>query len=564
MHPTSLLKASPLTHQERPEIHSDAREVTLLILESLTQSGKPQRINFRLWDGAHWPDDQPKAATFVLNRPSALKEMLLAGTEAGLGEAYIHSAFDIEGDLEAAFELGDILIAQTEGWGKKLKIGYLPHRLPDRKITPTHVSGQAARLAGHAHSLQRDRDAIQFHYDVAQKPKPRDNIMPTTDKPTLRKLPPEIHSVVPPKVLPPTSSSIPVVAATPSLPPPPQTQPEPQDLPDFEFLGYLPDSYGSKKLFLVARDPDVLFAYWDLSSDQYQAAVHAAKDGKVFLELYVPGEGRVQQIHVWDCHKSWYLQVNRPDTKFVAQLGYYRADGGFEILARSAEVHTSRDTLSPNTDARFVTIPFNVPFRELHDMIAAQALPGEELADTLARLQKLNSKLPFQAHVPRDLTPTDSDELLSYLGDEEIRRQMVGSLEISEILRKRYETALSSGQWNSSAGAWVTSLSSPFGASFGKVRGFQMHLNAELIIYGGSTPDAKVRVDGHEINLTKDGTFSYHFVFPDGNFHIPISATSADGAETRSALVSFLRMTEIEGDVRKTGQPKMAEPIGRK
>jgi hypothetical protein len=335
-------------------------------------------------------------------------------------------------------------------------------------------------------------------------------------------------------------------------------------VPDFEFLGYLPDSYGSKKLFLVARDPDVLFAYWDLSPGQYQKAVHAAHDGKVFLEVYVPGEGRVQQIHVWDSHKSWYLQVNRPDTKFIAQLGYYRADGGFEILARSAEVHTSRDTLSPNTDARFVTIPFNVPFRELHDMIAAQAQPGEELADTLARLQKNNCELPFQARIPRDLTPTDSDELLSYLGDEEIRRQMVGSFEISEILRKRYETALSSGQWNSSAGAWVTSLSSPFGASFGKDRGFQLHLNAELIIYGGSTPDAKVRVDGHEITLTKDGTFSYHFAFPDGNFHIPISATSADGGETRSALLSFLRMTEIEGDVRKTGQPTMDEPIGRK
>jgi hypothetical protein len=383
--------------------------------------------------------------------------------------------------------------------------------------------------------------------------------MPTSDKPALRKRPPKIHTVVPPVESSKVSSSAPVAGVTQNQPPP-----KAQALPDFEFLGYLPDSYGSKKLFLVARDPDVLFAYWDLSPDQYQEAVQAAHDGKVFLEVYVPGEGRVQQIHVWDSHKSWYLQVNRPDTKFIAQLGYYRADGGFEILARSAEVHTSRDTLSPNTEARFVTISFNVPFRELHEMIAAQALPGEELADTLARLQKLNCELPFQARVPRDLTPTDSDELLSYLGDEEIRRQMVGSFEISEILRKRYETALSSGQWSSSAGAWVTSLSSPFGASFGKERGFQMHLNAELIIYGGSSPDAKVRIDGHEITLTKDGTFSYHFVFPDGNFHIPISATSADGAETRSALVSFLRMTEIEGDVRKTGQPKMAEPIGRK
>ncbi len=91
-----------------------------------------------------------------------------------------------------------------------------------------------------------------------------------------------------------------------------------------------------------------------------------------------------------------------------------------------------------------------------------------------------------------------------------------------------------------------------------------MHVNAELIIYGGTSPDAKVRIDGHDITLSKDGTFSYHFVFPDGQFHIPIDATSADGAETRSALLSFLRMTHLEGDVRKTGQPKLDEPIGRK
>ncbi len=142
----------------------------------------------------------------------------------------------------------------------------------------------------------------------------------------------------------------------------------------------------------------------------------------MFLEVYVPGEGRVQQIHIWDSHRNWYLQVNRPDTNFVAQLGYYRGDGGFEVLARSAEVRTPRDTLSHDTNARFVTLPFSVSFRELFSMIAGQGLPGEELAETLARLQKSDFELPFQARVPRDLTTKESDELLEYLGDDEVRR----------------------------------------------------------------------------------------------------------------------------------------------
>jgi len=384
--------------------------------------------------------------------------------------------------------------------------------------------------------------------------------MPNNDQPTARKKPPLIRSSVINAESSPSSPAPVVPAATTTLP-----EVKAPVLPAYEFLGYLPESYGSKKLFLVARDPHILFAYWDINQVQYQEAARAAHDGKVFLEVYVPGEGRVQQIHIWDCHKNWYLQVNRPDTNFVAQLGYYRGDGSFEVLARSAEVRTPRDTLSPNTDARFVTIPFHVSFRELYDMIAAQAQPGEELAETLARLQRSDFELPFQARIPRDLTAKESDELLEYLGDEEVRRRMVGSFEITEILKKRFETMVSSGQWASSAGAWVTSLSSPFGASFGaRERGFHMHVNAELIIYGGTEPNAKVRIDGQDITLSKDGTFSYHFVFPDGQFHIPIDATSADGVETRSALLSFLRMTELEGDVRKTAQPVLEEPIGRK
>jgi len=384
--------------------------------------------------------------------------------------------------------------------------------------------------------------------------------MPKNEKSAPRKKPPRTGPVATQAASSP-SSPAPVVPAATQTPPPAV---KPHELPAYEFIGYLPESYGTKKLFLVARDPHILFAYWDLNQVQYQEAARAANDGKVFLEVYVPGEGRVQQIHIWDCHKNWYLQVNRPETTFVAQLGYYRGDGGFEALARSAEVRTPRDTLSPNTDARFVTIPFHVSFRELFDMIAAQAQPGEELAETLARLQRSDFELPFQARVPRDLTAKESEELLDYLGDEEIRRRMVGSFEITEILKKRFETMLSSGQWASSAGAWVTSVSSPFGASFGRERGFHMHVNAELIIYGGTEPDAKVRIDGQDIALTKDGTFSYHFVLPDGQFHIPVDATSADGVEKRSALLSFLRMTELEGDVRKTGQPVLDEPIGKK
>lgn len=349
--------------------------------------------------------------------------------------------------------------------------------------------------------------------------------------------------------------------------------------PAYEDLGRLPEAYGTRRLFLVARDPYILFAYWDLSPDQYKEAAGRAHDGKIFLEVYVDGGDRVAQIHVWESHKNWYLQLNRPSTSFFAQLGYYRQDGRFEVLARSASVITPRDTLSPNVEAKFVTIPIVLPFTDLFNLVKSQILPGEELADALHRLQQTNFKMPFAAvPQPRELTTEESNELLSYLADEEVVKRLVGSFEISEILRRRFELLSSSevtsrgewggmrvGQFISGVSSWssFTSVTSPFGASFGKERGFHMHVNAELIIYGGTEPNARLRVDGQDVKLSPDGTFHYHFVFPDGGYHIPIEATSADGVETRGAMLSFLRATETSGDVQKTGQPKVDEPIGR-
>ena len=91
-----------------------------------------------------------------------------------------------------------------------------------------------------------------------------------------------------------------------------------------------------------------------------------------------------------------------------------------------------------------------------------------------------------------------------------------------------------------------------------------MHVNAEVIFYGGTHPDAKVTIDGKPVALSPDGTFRHHFVFPDGEFEIPIVATSPDGVETRRAVLRFERATGREGDVGSTSQPPFAAPMGRK
>lgn len=97
--------------------------------------------------------------------------MLHDGSEAALAEAFLRDDFDVEGDLEAAFELADRLHSQTGGWSKKLRIAHFLKKLPKR---PAQADAEEetsplrrAILDGAAHSLKRDRAAIAFHYDLS-------------------------------------------------------------------------------------------------------------------------------------------------------------------------------------------------------------------------------------------------------------------------------------------------------------------------------------------------------------------------------------------------------------
>jgi uncharacterized protein len=90
-----------------------------------------------------------------------------------------------------------------------------------------------------------------------------------------------------------------------------------------------------------------------------------------------------------------------------------------------------------------------------------------------------------------------------------------------------------------------------------------MHVNAEVIFYGGTDPEAKVTIAGRPVQLQADGSFRYHFKFPDNDFEIPIVAVSPDGVETRSAVLFLRRDTSRYGDVGATTQPEyLGTPMG--
>jgi cyclopropane-fatty-acyl-phospholipid synthase len=96
--------------------------------------------------------------------------MISPGTEAGLAEAYLHNDFDIEGDIEAAFEVADFLLAHLGDWKRKLKLAGLLVALPGRNGGSTMQRAAKhllPRIRVKRHSLAQDRCAVTFHYNVS-------------------------------------------------------------------------------------------------------------------------------------------------------------------------------------------------------------------------------------------------------------------------------------------------------------------------------------------------------------------------------------------------------------
>jgi cyclopropane-fatty-acyl-phospholipid synthase len=139
--------------------------LSLLCLEFLDTLFKdyPQ-VDFevRLWDGSLWGTTNRPRFTLVLEHPGALHAMFSSPSELTLGEAYIHDDFDIEGDIEAAFDLGEYLLHQERSLRERFDLAEQLHRLP----TNGRAGPQLVKFRGKLHSRARDRQAIHYHYDL--------------------------------------------------------------------------------------------------------------------------------------------------------------------------------------------------------------------------------------------------------------------------------------------------------------------------------------------------------------------------------------------------------------
>ena len=333
----------------------------------------------------------------------------------------------------------------------------------------------------------------------------------------------------------------------------------------------LPEAYGTKKLFLTARDPHWLYAHWDLTRAQQLKMNNHSADGHLVLRIYAHKiEGHpTYEIHVHPESRHWFTHVERAGDSYVAELGYYSALGKWTRVSVSSGTMTPPDAISSETDTGFATIPFEFPFAKLLELIKAAVYENLPLAQALEELRKAGyPDLPrvtaFTAvPAPAKWTPQQEQALAKIINIDAVRRVWMGSLEITELIRRKLAHEVSSLGASQFGQDSTSSLTSPFGgnpSAAGQTKNFWFNVNAELIIYGATEPGAKVTLGGHEIKLRADGSFSYRFSLPDGKYDLPAVAVSAGGDDARAASLKFSRETEYLGDVGAHPQDPALQP----
>ena len=319
----------------------------------------------------------------------------------------------------------------------------------------------------------------------------------------------------------------------------------------------LPEAYGTGRMLLTARDPHWLYAHWDLTREQLRAYNGVSVDGHLVLRIYQNAvEGQpLSEVHVHPESTNWFVNVPHANARYVAQLGYHQAGGAWVGVATSAATITPPETMSEDHSAWFATLPAELQLTELVRVVKSAISESVPLMEAIQQLRAMGYlQLPDPAAIaPGQWTAEQERALLQVINMDAVRRVWIGSVEVTELVRRKWQQELFSAAAAefSAPTSWsgaISSVSSPFGG-VERHKGFWFNINAELIIYGATEPDATVTIGDRRIRLRPDGTFSYRFSLPDGKFDLPTVAVASDQSDSRKAALSFSRTTEYRGHV---------------
>jgi hypothetical protein len=261
----------------------------------------------------------------------------------------------------------------------------------------------------------------------------------------------------------------------------------------------LPSGYGQDKITLQVRDPWWLYTYWEVVSDTWnrlrerlQDVFHSAKKVlRVYdvsqIEFNGKNAHKFFDIEISHATNSWYIDTGGPGRSWCVDFGLKLPSGEFITIVRSNTVQTPIDGPSWAAAEEEWMIP-------------------EEM---FARLYGMG--FGFGQSSP-----------------------------VGKAWQERMRKALFSGIL---ASPGMASMASPVKKGQ-KQRKFWLKVDCELIVYGATEPDALVTVQGKEIKLRPDGTFTMRYALPDGKQFIPVKAVSSDEVEERTITPIVSRETK--------------------
>jgi len=304
----------------------------------------------------------------------------------------------------------------------------------------------------------------------------------------------------------------------------------------------LPEAYGTGKLLLAARDPHWLYAHWDLTPQQQRHYNALSADRHLVVRVLAGAAWArpVSEVHVHPESRHWFIHVERAETQYVAELGYYRPEREWITVSTSAPTVTPSDTVSADQTVRFVTIPAHVRLTQLA-ALAKQA-------------------------VPANLPPADAVReraLAELVAQQLVLQDQAGSAVVPELVRGlgEKEIPLMAPALPAPPAGEAENVSSPMAGAEQRPGGFWFSINAELFLYGATEPGASVTLGGRPIALRPDGTFSCRCSLPDGDHTVTVSAMSAEG-DLRQATLTFSRRTDHQGKVGAAPQDPALQPPG--
>ena len=248
------------------------------------------------------------------------------------------------------------------------------------------------------------------------------------------------------------------------------------------------------RVILLVRDSYWLQASWEITQSSVQRAKasmserwHTAKPCLRVLSVGGVTENRAETVErdipIHGGVDNWYIDVHDPPARYRVLVGYLADNGEFYTLCRSNTVETPRPGECERLDEHW-----------------------RDIAEDYERIFSLSGGYDTDSGDLRDVFEERLRRPMPCRGDQ---GQTVGD---PTLLRQ-------------------TKL--PF------------NVDAELIIFGKTSPNASVTVAQKPVKLQPDGSFTVRMELPDKRQVLPVTAESRDGLRQRTTVVAVERNTKV-------------------